>query len=145
MGQAQCPICYSPLEVRDVTPCFICGGWPEAVERFTTATEFTESRLPGGQSLVLCRGCRLEDFMVADGWGYRLVPGETLPANGLRWVRQAEEPRLGRDKFCPTCNVRLAFAEVIASAHEAAEPGAAADPARLSAPETTAVTGGPGS
>lgn len=116
MGRSQCPICYSPLEVRDVTPCFICGGWPEIVARFDPAIGFTEARLPSGQSLVLCRGCRLEDFMVPGGWGYRLVPDEKLPVNALRWVRDVEEPRLGCDKFCTTCNLRLAFAEVIATA-----------------------------
>jgi len=126
VGQSQCPVCYSPLEVRDVTPCFVCGGWPESVARFDPAAAFTEFRLPGGRPLVLCRGCELEEFMVPGGWGYRLVPGEKLPVNGLQRVRAVEPPQLGHDKFCPACNLRLAFAEVVAEQRHA-EPGAAAD------------------
>ena len=53
MGMPQCPVCYSPLEVRDVTPCYICGGWPESVARFDPAAAFTEYRLPNGQLLTL--------------------------------------------------------------------------------------------
>ncbi len=81
--QSQCPVCYSPLEVRDVTPCFVCGGWPESVARFETDAAFTEFRLPGGQPLVLCQHCKLEEFMVPGGWGYRLSPCERLPVNAL--------------------------------------------------------------
>jgi hypothetical protein len=113
VGQSQCPVCFTPLEVRDVTPCFICGGWPAFVARFDPASEFTEFRLPTNQLIVLCRSCQLEEFMVPGGWGYRLAPGEKFPVNVLRWVREVAEPRLARDKFCPTCNTRLAFIEVI--------------------------------
>jgi hypothetical protein len=83
VGLSQCPVCYTPLEVRDVTPCCICGGWPETVARFDEAAQFTEFRLPGGRAIVLCRGCELEEFMVPGGWGFRLRPGERLPVNGL--------------------------------------------------------------
>jgi hypothetical protein len=110
-----------------VTPCFVCGGWPESVERFDPAAGFVESVLPSGQTLVLCQGCRLEEFMAPAGWGYQLAPGEKRPINALRWVRDIEGPQLGRDKFCPVCNVRLAFAEVIAEAHKPVEPRAAVD------------------
>jgi hypothetical protein len=115
MGQTQCPVCFSPLEIRDVTPCFVCGGSPEVVARFDPTTVFTEFRLPGGESLILCPGCELEEFMVPGGWGYRLVAEEKLPVNGLQRVRAVDGARLGRDKFCPECNIRLAFAQVIAN------------------------------
>jgi hypothetical protein len=126
MGQLQCPVCYSPLDFRDVTPCFVCGSWPEVVARFDATIAFTEFRLPWGRSIVLCRGCELEEFMVPGGWGYRLAPKEKLPVNVLQRVRAIDEPRLGRDKFCPACNIRLAFAQVIADHQGQAEPGAAA-------------------
>ena len=93
MGPVQCPRCYTPLEVRNVTPCFICGGWPEVVGRFDAAAKYTEFRLPD--------------------WGYRLPPNETLPVNALQRVRLVAAPQLGRDKFCPTCNLRLAFLTII--------------------------------
>lgn len=113
MSQSQCPVCYSPLEVRDVTSCFVCGGWDRPVATATVSAEFTEFRLPDGQPLVLCRGCELEELMVPVGWGYQLVPGEKLPVNAMQRVRTVTTPSLGRDKFCPTCNLRLAFLKLI--------------------------------
>lgn len=122
MGPSQCPVCFSLLEVCDVTPCYVCGGWPDSVVRFDPSEAFTEFRLATGRPIppiVLCRACELEEFMVPGGWGYRLAPGEKLPVNALQRVRLVEHPQLGRDKFCPTCNLRLAFAEVVASTRDA--------------------------
>src|SRR5437016_5765862 len=86
VGSPQCPVCYTPLEVRDVTPCFICGGWPEALARFDPGAAFTEFRLPRGRVLALCRDCELEEFMVPGGWGDRLALDEKLPINALQRV-----------------------------------------------------------
>lgn len=129
MAVSQCPCCYSPLEVRDVTPCDVCGGWPESVARFNPTAVYTEYRLPSGHTVVLCRACVLEEFMVPGGWGYRLAPAEGLPVDALQRVQSVESPRIGRDKFCPACNLRLAFAEIVADNLKPAEPCAAADPA----------------
>jgi hypothetical protein len=122
MAVSQCPCCFTSLEVRDVTPCDVCGGWPESVTRFNPAAEYTEYRLPSGRTIVLCRACELEEFMVPGGWGYRLAPHEGLPLNALQRVRSVESPRIGRDQFCPTCNIRLAFASVVAASPTHAEP-----------------------
>jgi hypothetical protein len=122
MGQSQCPICYTPLEVRDVAPCMICGGWPEMIHEFGPSSEIREWRLPSGQVLALCRGCELEEFMVPGGWGFRLGLGDTrFPINALQLVRILLSPTLGKDKFCPHCNLRLSFLEVIASSAPAAD------------------------
>jgi len=86
MRPSQCPRCYAPLEVRDVTPCFICGGWAESVKHLQPDAEFTEFRLPGDQLIVLCRDCELEEFMVPGGWGYQLVRRNGLPINILHRV-----------------------------------------------------------
>ena len=32
MRRQQCPLCFGPLEVRDVAPCAECGAQPEEVE-----------------------------------------------------------------------------------------------------------------
>lgn len=127
MSHVQCPTCFSYLEERDVAPCFVCGGWPESVARFNPAASCTEYRLPSGHTVVLCQACELEEFMVPGGWGYRLAPDEGLPVNALQRVRSVESPRIGRDKFCPTCNLRLAFVEIVADNHQQTEPDAAAE------------------
>jgi len=114
MAVPQCPRCYSPLETRDVTPCDLCGGWPESTARFDATAIYTEHRLPSGHLIVLCKACELEEFMVPGGWGYQLIPDEKLPINALQPVRLVESPSIQRDKFCPACNLRLAFVKIIA-------------------------------
>ncbi len=91
--------------------------------RFDPSAEYTEHRLPSGQTLVLCRACELEEFMVPGGWGYRLAPEEDLPINALQRVSSIELPRIGRDKFCPTCNLRLSFAKFVADHLKQPDPG----------------------
>jgi hypothetical protein len=93
----------------------MCGGWTPRVERFDSADEFREFRLPGGQTIVLCHACELEEFMVPGGWGWRLgLPTYQLPINSLQQVRRVEQPQFGRDKFCLSCNLRLAFLKTVA-------------------------------
>jgi hypothetical protein len=114
VGHLQCPLCFIVLEVRDVTPCFICGGWSESVGQFNPADTFTRYRLPGDRCIVLCQRCVLEEFMVPGGWGYRILPGASFPVNALQRVQTVPMTQIGRDKFCTTCNLRLAFANVVA-------------------------------
>lgn len=128
MNPAQCPICFGPLEPRDVTPCHICGGRPESVAGFDPTATFTQFRLPSGHGVTLCRACELEEFMVPGGWGYRLVPRESLPVKGLRRVRAIDSPQLVREKFCQACDLRLAFAEVVAEHGHAVSGAAPAGP-----------------
>jgi len=116
MGRSHCPICYSQLEVRKVTPCYYCGGWPEYVAAFDASKVYIEYRLPNGRALVLCRGCELEEFIIPGGWGCRLVPDGLRPINSLEFIRYVAEPQIALDKFCPTCNFRRASLELLAEA-----------------------------
>jgi hypothetical protein len=110
------------LEVREVTPCFICGGWPEMVNRFAESGEFSEWRLPDEQILVLCASCELEDFMTPNGWGRRLgLHTPPLPIHSLQFVRAIPSPMLGKDRFCPQCNLRLAFLKIVANRNSLGE------------------------
>ena len=116
VAQSRCPVCYAPLGVRDVTPCFICGGWPESVARFNSAAEVRECRLPDSRVIVMCRACELEEFMVPGGWGYQLTPGERLPVNLLQSVRVVAQPQVGRILLLlqpPACIPRDARGESI--------------------------------
>ena len=112
MPETQCPVCYSPLETRDVTPCYACGGWPESVSQFEPSAHYSEFRLPNEKTIVLCQACVLEEFMVPGGWGYRLIPNEKLPLNGLQQIQVIREPQLALDEFCPSCNRRLAYLRI---------------------------------
>jgi hypothetical protein len=111
MQQTQCPICFTPLEIRNVRPSFVCGGWPNVPEK-----PIRHWRMPNGEKLVLCSACELEEFMIPRGWGYRLGLDEfKLPINCLQSIPNDEAEDAEVDKFCPTCNLRLAFLKVIAN------------------------------
>ena len=110
MSQTQCPICFTPLEIREVTPCFLCGGWQPTTDR-----EFNEWRLASGESIVLCKLCELEDFMSPRGWGWRLgLRATPHPLNALEFVRTLSTNAQVKDKYCPQCNLRLAFLRIMA-------------------------------
>lgn len=57
--------------------------------------------------------------MVPGGWGFRLgLEGGRLPINALQFIRMVPAPVIAKDKFCPQCNLRLSFLEVVASLSE---------------------------
>jgi hypothetical protein len=116
MAHTHCPVCFELLEVRTATPCVICGGWPESVKRLDPQSQFHEWRLPNGQRLILCKACELEEFMVPGGWGFRLgLTTGRVPLDSLQRLPTLVVPRLEADKFCPLCNLRLAFLKIISS------------------------------
>jgi hypothetical protein len=105
------------LEQQPVTPCFICGGWTERVQRFDPAKKYNEYSLPNGHNIVLCSGCEVEEFMVEGGWGYLLgLPSGRLPINFLSFVRELPQSEISFDKYCPQCRLRLAFLKLLAEA-----------------------------
>jgi hypothetical protein len=119
VSQTQCPVCFAPLEVRDVTPCFICGGWQPMTERLDPQAKFRAWRLPSGETLVLCHGCELEDFMVKGGWGYRLgLRAKPLPLNDLQFLKVISMHASVKDKYCPQCKLPLAFLKIVAASME---------------------------
>lgn len=113
MGATQCPICFAFLETRLVTPCYVCGGWPEFVANFDSVKPSTNYRLPMGDSIVLCESCKLEEFMVPEGLGYQMFPTESRPWNVLTPTPLDIERKIAHDKFCPDCNIRLALSKLI--------------------------------
>jgi hypothetical protein len=114
---SQCPVCFSVLEIRDVTPCHICGAWNGMVEAFAPDLVFEEWRLPGGAVIILCDACKLEEFMVPGGCAERLgLRNIRLAINDLQFVRTMQSPKIGKDKFCPSCNLRLAFLKLLPDA-----------------------------
>jgi hypothetical protein len=115
MQWSHCPYCYNPLETCAVTPCFICGGWPERIEQFTTEKKFIEYRLPNDHTIILCSGCEVEEFMVEGGWGFQMnFPTGRLPINHLRFTCDVNQPQIGQDKYCNNCYLRLAFMKILA-------------------------------
>ena len=119
MSHVQCPVCFTTLEIRDVTPCFVCGGWPCIAESFNAEMVFHEWRLPSGKLLVLCPNCELEEFMVPGGWGNRLGLKTRLPITALTPMPNEVPQSMTKGKFCPQCNLRLPLLEIVSALGEA--------------------------
>jgi hypothetical protein len=118
MGWIQCPRCFENLETRETTPCYICGAWPEFVERLGKE-KYAKYALPNGQEIILCKGCLLEEFMAPGGLGQLLnLSEEENLSQYLSYVEVVEVDRLTQDKFCPSCNFRLPFLKLIVEAGE---------------------------
>jgi hypothetical protein len=120
MQWTHCLFCYGPLEPREVTPCFICGGFPKSVALLAEKSDdwknkFTEYELPDGRRIVICPGCEVEEFLADGGWGWNPgFPVPKLPLNYLAFVREILSPEISADKYCGNCHLRLAFMKILA-------------------------------
>ena len=115
MKHTNCPICYSNLGIRDVTPCYVCGGWDGELERYSQDTVFTEYYLESGKYITLCESCWLEELLALQG---DLVSDLNLPiskgaASGYTLSNRSVDNKIVKDKYCSTCNKRLALLKII--------------------------------
>lgn len=114
----QCPLCYGPLEVIDVTPCYVCGHFPKEVAEFGVRDrEYAEYTILGGLRLVLCALDMLEFTQYRPDY-FGLPVGKKLRDRDLVLVHRLGTPSLGRDQYCPDCQYRLAFLRFIQAARD---------------------------
>ena len=119
MQVTYCPLCYEPLEVRDVAPCMDCGHDPAEVEQARAGKHsYAECQVFGGLSVVLCDFCQV-DFSSYDPTYFGLPRGARvgLGERGLQFIRDVP-PTITKDKYCATCAHRLAFLEFVLNARE---------------------------
>jgi hypothetical protein len=108
MRESHCPVCATELVVRDVAPCFECGGDPHELEELA-AGEHTYAELRAlGELVVLCDFCQA-DFTSYDPAYFNRPRGTKLGLGEFEFIRELQDPRPGKDKFCGSCNHRLAF------------------------------------
>jgi hypothetical protein len=116
MSESNCPICYGPLEVREVAPCWSCGADPvELVHLAERRHEYAEVRVLG-VNIVLCSVCRL-DFWSYDSTHFARGPEFRL-GKDMVFVRDVLSPKPGKDKYCAHCRGRLAFLRFLAAVRE---------------------------
>ena len=109
MPSEQCPICFSPLEVREVAPCDDCGAVPEEIEHFRQGKHtYQRIEVLPGLELNLCDFCML-DFGSYDPTYFGLPRGARVGFERMRVVRDVVNPSAGKDKYCPECRRRLTF------------------------------------
>jgi hypothetical protein len=111
MKATHCPLCYEPLEVREVGPCMDCGCDPTEIEHARSGQHtYAEYRIFGDLSLVLCDFCRV-DFSSYD-WTFFGLPHGTRVGmekpRGWQFVRDVQ-PVIKKDKCCPKCGFVYRF------------------------------------
>jgi len=118
MNQNQCPKCYSGLEVRETSPCYVCGCWldAEALQKAIAKNNFAVYGLENGTEVTLCKTCHLEEVIsnlggLLDELGIRKEEAEA----SVRFLDHAEVC-ITKDKYCTECAQRLSLLKVVASA-----------------------------
>ena len=117
MNQNQCSKCYGDLEVRETSPCFVCGCWlgEEELQKAISRNNFAIYGLENGTEITLCKLCHLEEVLsnlegLLDELGIRKEEAEA----GIRFLDHAEAI-ITKDKYCAECNQRLSLLKVIAN------------------------------
>ena len=109
-------MCYAELEVRETTPCFMCGPWGDPHERLNQLKDVWAYSLFGTHTIVLCYACVLEEFMVPHGMSECLLLPDDREAIDCLTNANIDVPRtVTKDKFCVQCDKRLALLKTIAA------------------------------
>jgi hypothetical protein len=113
-----CPLCHSELEVADVAPCAECGHLAQEIEHALAGKHTcAEMRIFGDLSLVLCDFCQV-DFGSFHPEFFGLPPKAEIGYAKMQFMRSVPEVFLGKDKYCPQCNLRLAFLKFVVAARQ---------------------------
>lgn len=117
MAASKCPICYAPLELRDVAPCFDCGADPAELLHLSRGLHTYDEVQTFGETIVLCNCCQ-EDF-----WSYKPayfgLPRHVQPGRSIAFQRKIINPRVSKDHYCSECGHRLAFLQFVARVRSA--------------------------
>lgn len=118
MRETHCPLCHGELETRDVTPCDQCGGSPRELEHFASGKHtYAEYEVFPSLTLRLCNFCDV-DFGSMDPEFFGLPRNTRLGYQFMRLIEPVREPTLGKDRFCPSCNLRLSFLRFVDRARQ---------------------------
>jgi hypothetical protein len=117
MQATHCPLCFEPLEVRDVAPCMDCGHDPQEVEHARAGRHtYAEYRIFGELSLVLCDFCQV-DFGSYDPTWFGLPRGTRIGFGERDWqLIRSVSPTTTRGRCCAACGHRLSFLEFVLQA-----------------------------
>ena len=108
MSESHCPICFAEMDVRDVAPCFDCGGDPTELDHLAAGKHSYTEVLAFGIPIAVCDFC-LVDFSSYDPTFFNRPREAKLGLGEFVEVREITNPSRGKDKFCPVCERRLAF------------------------------------
>ena len=106
-----CPICYTELIVKEVTPCYECGGFESELDHFKEHT-YKEYRSYFDNELVLCNFCEV-DFSSINPTYFGFSKFKKIGLSDFEFIREVKNKGLVKDKYCPECNHILKFLKVV--------------------------------
>ena len=111
MAESNCPLCYTELIKKQVTPCMECGGDEMELNHFTEHN-YKEYEVFFGQKLILCNFCDV-DFGSYDPTHFGFEKGKKIGYEYFDFVRDIMDKDLKMDKYCPNCKCRLPFLKFV--------------------------------
>lgn len=111
MAKSNCPLCYTELIKKEVTPCMECGGNEMELNHFSER-QFREYEVFFGLRLVLCNFCAV-DFGSYDPTHFGFKKDKKIGHGYFNFVRDINDKDLKIDKYCPNCNCRLPFLKFV--------------------------------
>ena len=111
MTETNCPICYSELVAKDVTPCADCDA-SEARLRQNLTTTYMEYEVYFNQRLVLCNFCDV-DFSSYKPEYFGFPSTKKIGLQDFNFIQVVTDKTLGVDKYCPECDKRLAVLKFV--------------------------------
>ena len=115
MSQNQCLKCWSELEVRESSPCFVCGCWltGEELAKAIVENDFAVYGLTGGDEITLCDLCHIEEVLSKLGNLLKdLDIREEEASAHVRFLNRIDAS-LTKDKYCTECRMRLSLLKLI--------------------------------
>ena len=112
-----CPSCYLELEIRDTSPCFVCGCAHQGKELNTCIEKnnFSIYGLKDDTEIILCKYCYLDEVLSNQGALLSDLNINLVNATEeIRFFRSAEALQT-KDKYCSQCCKRLSLLKIIAS------------------------------
>jgi len=116
MAKTHCPICYSELIIKDLTPCMDCGGIEEELGHYKEH-HYREYELYFNQRLVLCNFCDV-DFGSYDTSYFGFLKSKQIGFQDFKLIREINDKELRKGKFCPDCHRGLIFLKFVQHCRE---------------------------
>ena len=111
MKETLCPLCYTALLFKKVSPCGECGADDFELKHFEEH-QYHEYVLYHELRLVLCDFC-VVDFGSFDPTYFGFEKGKRIGYEDFEMLREISSNKLIKGKYCPECNYNLPFLKFV--------------------------------
>lgn len=111
MSASHCPICYTELLVKKVTPCMDCGADDFELDHYKQH-KYVEYEAYFGVRITLCDYC-ITDFGSINPTHLGFSEVTSIGMEDFSFVKEIQSKELVLDKYCPNCYHRLPFLNFI--------------------------------